>query len=172
MKDRSRHRGDRPSERTDMNIHIRNAVSSDAGAISALVSALTREHIAASLGVGGLETLLASMDTAATNQRIADGWIHLVACRGEELCAVLVVKPPQHLYHLFVRSDLHRSGLATKKLGIADDRVSSLTGSGLASVNSSLTAVAIYERFGFELDGDVVEMDGVRFQPMRRRDNG
>jgi GNAT superfamily N-acetyltransferase len=155
-----------------MNVDIRDATASDAIGISALVSSLAREHIASSLGDGGLETLLASMDAESTRQRIADGWLHLVAFKCDQLCAVIVVKPPQHLYHLFVRSDLHRTGLATKLLDAADARVRRTTGSPIATVNSSLNAVAAYERFGFELDGDVADAHGVPFQPMRRTDSG
>lgn len=164
--------GGDPGYATDMSIQIRDAESSDAEAISAFVSELAREHISGSLGDGGLEKLLANMNTAATRQRIADGWLHLVACRCNELCAVLVVKPPQHLYHLFVRSDLQRNGIGTTLLAVADARVERSTGSCLASVNSSLNAVTTYERLGFVIDGDVAEDGGVRFQPMRRRKKG
>jgi hypothetical protein len=79
-----------------MNIKIGEATVSDAYAISALVCSLTCEHIAPSLGERGLKTLLASMDVAFTTRRIADGWLHLIAFSGGELCGVIVIKWPLH----------------------------------------------------------------------------
>lgn len=151
-----------------MNFDFRDAGTADANAISELVCSLARQFIGPSLRPGGLERLLEGMSTASTSQRIADGWLHLVPYDRDELCAVVVVKPPQHLYHLFVRSDLQRSGLGSQLFHAADARVLGLTGVHLATVNSSLNAVPVYERFGFVIDGDVADVDGVRFQPMRR----
>jgi GNAT superfamily N-acetyltransferase len=153
----------------ELSYQIRDANPSDAGAVSALVSSLARQHIADSLGDGGLEFLLSSMDVISTLQRLADGWPHLIAVNGEELLAALVVKPPTHLYHLFVRSDLRRTGIGSKLFSVADARVFRSTGGPLATVNSSLNAVAAYQRFGFVVDGAVVDRNGVRFQPMVRK---
>ncbi|WP_186775839.1 GNAT family N-acetyltransferase [Rubripirellula tenax] len=155
-----------------MHVDIRDASTHDAAAISLLVSSLAREHIGPSLGPGGLDVLIASLDFDSTLQRLKDDWLHLAAFDDRDLVAVVVVKPPIHLYHLFVRSDLQRSGIGTKLLDEADRRVQRSCGLRLATVNSSLNAVSAYMRFGFKPDGGVVDIDGVRFQPMSRHDCG
>ncbi len=150
----------------------RLATETDAGAISAFLSALATEHIAPSLGDGGIEKMLSSMDTTSTRQRIIDGWPHICALDGQELAGVIVVKPPAHLYHLFVRTDLHRTGVGKKLFVIADDWSVSTSGVRLATVNSSLNAIRVYNRLGFDTAGPVVETEGVRHQPMIRKTAG
>ena len=150
-------------------MNIRNATQTDAASIAAFVSALAAEHIAPSLGDGGLDKLLASMDANATQQRIDDGWPHMCAFDGDDLVGVVVIKPPTHLYHLFVRSALHRTGIGTRLLATADEWSIGSTGTCLATVNSSLNAIDIYKRLGFDLQGPVTDTGGVRCQPMVRQ---
>ena len=147
----------------------RIATETDADAIAAFVSALASQHIASSLGDGGLEKLLSSMDAKSTHQRIADGWPHTCAFDNGGLAGVVVVKPPTHLYHLFVRTDLHRTGIGKKLFIIADEWSFSTSGGHLATVNSSLNAINVYKRLGFDIDGPVVETKGVKHQPMTRK---
>jgi GNAT superfamily N-acetyltransferase len=153
----------------EIDINIRDATIDDALAISEHVSALATQYIAPSLGDGGLERLLASMDVASTRQRILDGWPHLCAFDGNDLVGVLVVKPPTHLYHLFVSSDFQRTGVGKNLFSIGDERLFGETHQRLATVNSSLNAVCIYERLGFVANGPLADVGGVRFQPMVRQ---
>ena len=147
----------------------RNANLNDAIAIATLVSELSTEHIASSLGDGGLANMLESMNASATTKRIEDGWPHICTFDGDDLVGVVVVKPPAHLYHLFVRTELHRTGIGTKLLRMADDWSVHSTGDRLATVNSSLNVVQFYERFGFDSQGPINDTRGVRCQPMRRQ---
>ena len=90
---------------------IRLAEKSEAEAISRFVSELTVTHIGLILQVGGLENLLRSMDVESTITRMTDGFPHWVALEGGAIVGTAVVKPPSHIYHLFVRSDRQRSGI-------------------------------------------------------------
>ena len=150
-------------------MNVRNATIKDAHAISLFVSALSAEHIGPSLGKGGLEKLLGSMDEAATKKRMVDGWPHICITHESALLAIAVIKPPTHLYHLFVRTDQQRTGIGTKLLKIVDAWCVDSFGTPIATVNSSLNAVEAYRRFGFNTDGPIIEIDGVRHQPMVRR---
>ena len=152
-----------------LNMLTRNANLNDANAIAAFVSELSTQHIASSLGKGGLANMLESMNASATKQRIADGWPHVCAFDGDDLVGIVVVKPPTHLYHLFVRTDLHRSGIGTKLLSMADDWSVESSGIRLATVNSSLNAIDFYDRFEFDTLGPINETKGVRCQPMIRQ---
>ena len=84
---------------------IRPAEASEAEAISRFVSELTARHIWPTLQAEGLENLLRSTDVASTIERMRAGCPHWVALEGGVIVGIAVVKPPSHIYHLFVRSD-------------------------------------------------------------------
>ena len=147
---------------------IRIATLDDADEISSLVSALSRDQVGPSLGEGGLDKLLRSMNASSTRQRINDGWPTFCAWQRGRLVGVVVVSPPSHLFHLFVRSDFQRCGIGRALLGVADQKALELAGSRLATVNSSLNAISVYQRWGFVPEGPIKDLDGVRFQPMVR----
>jgi GNAT superfamily N-acetyltransferase len=148
---------------------VRFAEKSEAEAISRFVSDLAVTHIGPTLSGEGLENLLKSMDAEATIARMTDGFSHWVALEDCAILGIAVVKPPSHIYHLFVRSDRQRSGIGRRLMNEALRFVSDRYGSATVTVNSSLNAVDAYRRFGFREAGDeVVDGAGVRFQPMSR----
>jgi GNAT superfamily N-acetyltransferase len=149
-------------------IRYRPANSSDAAAISDLVADVTRQHIAPGLSESGLQNVLRELDETSTRRRLDDAWPAFCATRDQALVGVIVVKPPDHLYQLFVQSAMHGKGIARRLFEIADRHIREAAGQGINTVNASLNAVAVYRRLGFELQGTVVERDGVRFQPMLR----
>src|SRR5438874_9807708 len=148
---------------------IRLAEKSEAEAISRFVSELAVTHIGSTLPALGLENLLRSMDVDSTITRMIDGFPHWVALEGDAIVGIAVVKPPSHIYHLFVRSDRQRSGIGQRLMNEALLFISDRCGRATVTVNSSLNAVDAYRRFGFQDAGDeVVDGAGVRFQPMSR----
>ena len=149
-------------------MELSHATIDDAAAISELVSSVSRNFIATSLGPGGLSKLLASMDRDATEQRIREGWLHLLAIERHVLVGVIVVKPWTHLYHFFVRDDWRGRGIGRTLFESAEAWALERVGKRLQTVNSSLNAIGIYERLGFESSGPVIDLDGVRYQPMAR----
>lgn len=144
----------------------RDANVNDAPAISRFVSAIATEYIGPSLSTAGLEMLLARMDVASTRTRIVDGWTHILYTKNEQINGIIVVRPPTHLYHLFVETALQRSGIGRSLFQMANERTRADAGCGLATVNSSINAIEAYTRLGFVSDGPIVEVEGVRFQPM------
>ena len=98
----------------------------------------------------------------------------IICCWDDDQClaGIVVVKPVNHLYHLFVRSDLQSQGIGRILFTMADDRVFSESATRLATVNSSLNAVEVYRRLGFEPLASVQNVGGVRFLPMSRVDLG
>ena len=151
-----------------VNMNTRNATTNDAAAISEFVSNLATEHIAPSLGDGGLDILLDSLNVDATRQRLENDWPHICVFDGKDLSGIIVIKPPTHLYHLFVRTDLQRNGIGSQLFAIADRTCMDASGIRLETVNSSLNAVQFYARFGFDTDGPVVDTKGVKHQHMVR----
>ena len=147
---------------------IRLAEKSEAEAISRFVSELAVTHIGSTLQVGGLENLLRSMDVESITQMV-DGFPHWVALEGGAIVGIAVVKPPSHIYHLFVRSDRQRSGIGQRLMNEALWFISDRSGRATVTVNSSLNVVDTYRKFGFRNAGmRWFDGAGVRFQPMSR----
>src|SRR6267154_4343046 len=88
---------------------------------------------------------------------------------GGAIVEIAVIKPPSHIYHLFVRSDRQRSGIGRRLMNEALRFIFDRSGRATVTVNSSLNAVDAYRKFGFRNAGDeVVDGAGVRFQPVSR----
>ena len=146
---------------------IRLAEKSEAEAISRLVSELTVTHVGPTLPVEGLEHLLRGMDAESTIMRMTNGFPYWVALEDGAMLGVAAVRPPTHIYHLFVRSDRQRSGIGRRLMNEALRFISDRCGRATVTVNSSLNAVDAYRRFGFRNAGnEVFDGSGVRFQPM------
>lgn len=145
-------------------IDIRPATLDDAAVIGALVRASAETHILSDLSAEGRATFLADHDDASIARRLRDGFAYHVAEDGGALVGVVGMRPPAHLYHLFVVDALRRSGLG-RRLWL---HAYAAAGSpAVVTVNASLNAVDAYERFGFVREGGPMEVNGVKFQPMR-----
>lgn len=104
------------------------------------------------------------------------------------LCGVLGMKNQQHLYHLFVAVSMQRQGIARRlwqhakahslalqrvaKQAIASTTPSVTTALPISpvlpiTVNSSLYAVTVYQRWGFVATASPQTINGVIFVPMQ-----
>ena len=146
---------------------IRSATVEDAPAISALVTASTREHIASSLSDSGLSHLLCEMTTENQAKRIRSGYQFFVALESDTLVGTAAIRLPSHLYYLFVDTQHQRRGIGRQLWNHARDWIASSPNHGPITVNSSLNAITAYERLGFAIAGPPEENHGVRYQPMR-----
>ncbi|MDX1410117.1 MAG: GNAT family N-acetyltransferase [Saprospiraceae bacterium] len=141
---------------------IRPANTRDATGISELILGLLGfllEDDARSEAEAFLETLT----PAATRERISSAsFRYYVATDDSGISGVIGLRDNTHVYHLFVRPDCHRQGIAHSlwkyALGKTDARV--------ITVNSSMVAVPVYERFGFEQSEPVRRENGLVFMPM------
>ena len=147
---------------------IRAADLSDAAEISRIVSDLATIYIGPTLGAGGLDKLLDSMNLESTIKRMNEGYPHWAAVEQGAIVGVVAVKPPCHLYHLFVGSDQQRKGIGRLLFNRAFQFVSDFSGDVEITVNASLNAVEVYRRFGFVETSATQDEGGVRFLPMRR----
>lgn len=146
---------------------IRSATVEDAQAISALVTASAREHIASSLSEGGLSHLLSEMTTENQAKRIQNGYQFFVALESDTIVGTAAIRPPSHLYYLFVDTRHQRRGIGRHLWNHARDWIASSRNDESITVNSSLNAIKVYERLGFVIAGLPEENHGVRYQPMR-----
>jgi GNAT superfamily N-acetyltransferase len=109
------------------------------------------------------ESYLNTITPEALSQRIAaPGFVYIVAEDGSGVCGVAGLRDARHVYHLFVRQELHRRGLARELW----DRLRKSSDSSFFTVNSSLFAVPVYTRLGFVSAGEKETRNGVTVQPM------
>ena len=145
-----------------MTILFRPANSADAAAISQLI-----HDLASYIEDGPVNRDHESYFDTITPKAIADriaapGFVYIVAENHSGICGVAALRDARHLYHLFVKEELHRQGLARALL----ERVMSTSDSSFFTVNSSLFAVPVYLRLGFVRAGEQQRRNGVTVQPM------
>lgn len=143
---------------------IRPARLEDAPAISALIRELLPYMTVAADG-SGAEAFVRTLQASAIAVCLGDsryryqlGWLD------GQLAGVVAVRDGSHLFHLFVARALHGRGLGRQLWQAA--RVEAPAGTGF-TVNSSVFALPMYQRFGFEAQGAVIERDGIAYIPMR-----
>lgn len=143
---------------------IRPARLEDAPAISALICDLLPYMTVAADGSGAaafVRTLRASAIAACladSRYRYQLGWLD------GQLAGVVAVRDGSHLFHLFVARALHGRGLGRQLWQAA--RLAAPDGTGF-TVNSSVFALPMYQRFGFEALGPAIARDGIAYIPMR-----
>lgn len=145
-----------------MSFVIREASASDAAAISRLVTGLAHFFVADPTSPD-VATFMAGLAPDAYAQRIeSPGFRHHVAEDSAGPCGVIAMRDGSHLYHLFVRADAHGRGIARALW----EHARGLSGHSSFTVNSSLYAVAVYERLGFVAKAPPQAADGLVFVPM------
>lgn len=146
-----------------MSLTLRNATLEDADAISRLVVGLAH-HFLEDPDAAAAQPFLATLTPAATAQRIASpDFLHCVAEDDSGLCGVIALRGGSHLYHLFVRSDRHRRGIA----GALWRHAKALSGHDTFTVRSSLYAEPVYARLGFVREAPPRTDNGVTWVAMR-----
>lgn len=156
-------------------MQIRDARFEDAAAISELVTECVREQIRPTLSDAGLERLLSEMDAFSIESRLRGEFRFFLAEEAGMLVGVSAVQLPSHLYYLFIRTGFQRRGIGRQLWFHARDWIIGTCGSETITVNSSLNAVSVYERLGFQRTGGIAETNDVRCQPMqwtRARERG
>lgn len=147
-------------------MNIRPATIADAEAISALIVELSAPFYTSATRAGA-EPFLASVSADSQRRNLsAPNFSYYVAESSGELVGVVALRDKSHLFHLFVAPQFQRAGLATRLWRIVKAEALAAGNPGQFTVNSSLNAVPVYERFGFVRKGDVQYMHGISFQPM------
>ena len=146
---------------------LRPALATDAGAMAALIRSHQQLMTLDPEGRGA-ETFLQSVAEPAIRAHLAaDNYHHLVADEGGELAGYIAIRDQRHLFHLFVAKTQQRKGLARQLWELARRHAEAHGNPGWFTVNSSLIAQPVYERFGFRQSAPRVEQHGVAFVPMR-----
>ena len=154
-----------------MNVTLRPAELADASEICTLILGLAHYSTLDPSGAGA-ERFLATFTREAIAGYIErsefDYW---VACDGSQLVGAAAVRKPRHLYHLFVAESHHGRGIARRLWETLHSRMET-AGDSPVTVNSTLHAVPVYQRFGFVATGPETARDGIVFVPMELRPAG
>jgi GNAT superfamily N-acetyltransferase len=148
-------------------MRIEVATTADAGEISELIVELS-EPFYTSPSHAGAEPFLASVSAEAEHGYLsAENFLYYVARSEGKLAGVIALRDNSHLFHLFVAKRFQGNHLASQLWKAIKSKAQQAGNAGFFTVNSSLNAIPIYERFGFVRRGEVQQMHGIAFQPMQ-----
>ena len=147
---------------------FRAASPADAEAIAGLIASFQSELTDDPSGAGA-EEYLASVSVQAEREYLAsDRYRYLLAYSDSELAGFIAIRDGSHVFHLFVERAYQRQGIA-RRLWERALRQLFVSGSDRGfTVNSSLSAVPVYQAFGFVPTGSTQRMHGISFLPMQR----
>ena len=141
---------------------IRKALKEDAEKINNLVTSLSVYFL--STGQKELPRWFSNTLTKSKfENRLNDNeYLNFVYEIKNDIVAFISINTNGHLYHLFVSREYQRKGISKKLWNkiLTECKLSKYT------VRSSLYAVPIYKKFGFQESDKVGEKDGIEFQPM------
>ncbi len=148
-------------------LHFRAGLTTDAQAVSHLIMLFAKDFCINPDG-SGADIFHQSVSATAELAYLADDRYHFIlAMQDETLAGFIALRDHSHLFHLFVDPAFQGHGLATVLWQRARQDAASQGNRTGFTVNSSLNAIPVYERFGFKATGQVVEMHGIAFLPMQ-----
>jgi len=149
-------------------MEFRAGSPADAEAIAGLIASFQSELTNDPSGAGA-EEYLASVSVLAEREYLASArYRYLLAYSGSQLAGFIAIRDGSHLFHLFVERGHQRQGIARLLWEQVLRELCAPGNEGVFTVNSSLSAVPVYQAFGFTPAGSLQSMHGVSFLPMRR----
>ena len=150
-------------------MEFRAGSPADAEAIAGLIASFQSELTDDPSGAGA-EEYLASVSVQAERKYLAsERYRYLLAYSGSQLAGFIAIRDGSHLFHLFVERSHQRRGIARRLWERALEELCVPGSDGGFTVNSSLSAVPVYQAFGFIPAGSIQSMHGISFLPMRRQ---
>jgi ribosomal protein S18 acetylase RimI-like enzyme len=144
-------------------MRIRKARLTDAKALAKLVYSLAHYYLQCDTDQLP-DWFLKPLTEKSFNARLMSDNYTTLLCEDEgKIVGYVAIRGGSHLHHLFVDEAYQRKGLGRQLW----DTVRGLCPSPEYMLRSSMQAIPVYEKFGFEISGDVSEKEGIQFQPMR-----
>ena len=147
---------------------FRPGTPADAEAIAGLIASFQSELTDDPFGAGA-EQFLASVSLQAERDYLtSERYRYLLAYSDSRLAGFVAIRDGSHLFHLFVERSYQGKGVARCLWERALQELCAPDSHGGFTVNSSLSAVPVYEAFGFIAVGSIQREHGISFLPMRR----
>ena len=148
-------------------MEFRAGLPADAEAIAGLIASFQSELTDDPSGAGADE-FLASVSVQAEREYLAsERYRYLLAYSDSQLSGFIAIRDGSHLFHLFVARSHQRQGIARRLWEQALQQLCVPGSDGSFTVNSSLSAVPVYQALGFVPAGSIQRMHGISFLPMR-----
>ena len=145
---------------------IARGTSADAEAIGSLILGLS-DPFFLDPSRSGAGPFLASVQPESQRRYLEAGnYSYHVARSQGQLVGVVALRDNAHLFHLFVAKPYQGLGLARRLWQVVQAEALQAGNPGRFTVNASLNAVPVYERFGFLRQREVQRVHGIAFQPM------
>ncbi|AWH49804.1 GNAT family N-acetyltransferase [Stenotrophomonas sp. SAU14A_NAIMI4_5] len=141
---------------------IRPARPDDLAAISAICMAAFHEAVAPSLSAQGVATFTQVAAADAFAERLQGDNHILIAEQDGDIVGVIELKEGRHLAMLFVDPACQGQGIGHALLQAVLPQLRTPA----MSVRASLNAVPTYQRYGFVIDGEIGEFNGLVYQPL------
>jgi len=149
-------------------MEFRAGSPADAEAIAGLIASFQSELTDDPSGAGA-EKYLASISVQAEREYLnSERYGYIVAYSVSQLAGFIAIRDGSHLFHLFVDRARQRQGIARQLWQRALEELCAPNSDGCFTVNSSLSAVPVYQAFGFLPTGPIQSAHGISFLPMRR----
>jgi len=149
-------------------VEYRAGSPQDAEAVAGLIASFQRELTDDPSGAGA-ERYLASVSVESEREYLAsERYRYIMACAGSDLAGFIAIRDGSHVFHLFVARAYQRMGLARLLWERALRDLCAPNAEGVFTVNSSLSAVPVYEAFAFAPADSIQRAHGIAFLPMRR----
>lgn len=148
---------------------FRTGTPADAGAITALVHALAPAFLIHADGTGA-EEFWASVAEPVQAARLASTDYHVIVAEEQgSIVGLIGLRQLSHVFHMFVANTHQGRGLSRQLWERARAHAHAAGHRGDFTVNASLSALPVYQRFGFQPVGEVTRQHGVQFVPMKLR---
>ncbi|HEX8479106.1 MAG TPA: GNAT family N-acetyltransferase [Telluria sp.] len=144
----------------DNPITMRPATATDYPLLADLLQTLAQAFIVPGMPPEAAATFLRENDKEAMLAYREQGHVVTVAEIAGELAGFIAIRPPSHLFHLFVAEPFQRRGVARALWCASRGNATRFT------VNSSPYAIPVYTAMGFACAGPLACHHGVTFQPM------
>lgn len=149
-------------------MEFRAGSPADAEAIAGLIASFQSELTDDPSGVGAEEYLASVCVQAEREYLVSERYRYLLAYSDSQLVGFIAIRDASHLFHLFVERSHQRQGIARCLWKRALRELCASSINGAFTVNSSLSAVPVYQAFGFVPAGSLQSVHGISFLPMRR----
>ncbi len=144
------------------NIDIQKVTPADLGAITQLVSEVSRRDILPLLNSQGQKAYKERVLTDLATTFDSEKFLSIKAVSDGKLLGFAALREGNYLTHLFVLNSSQGLGVGNELLNFLLNK----TDANEISLRSSVNAVGFYSRNGFVATGEEADFNGIRFVPM------
>ncbi|MEP2023138.1 MAG: GNAT family N-acetyltransferase [Reichenbachiella sp.] len=141
---------------------IRKLESGDIEVASRLIESVSDRYIRDDFSKLGYQNYKQKVLDDGMRGNMEEGFMYWAAFESEALIGIISVKPPSHLFNLFVHMDHQRKGVAMQLWKHVLSQLHPKT----VTVYSSSYAVVLYEKLGFVSNGSKIVSNELTCYPM------